>query len=74
MVASGEHPLKMLVVHAKFEGGFYVALVPAELSHEQVEASFREVGVEAEAVLELGGWKTSSDNVAVAHVPFPARN
>ena len=74
MVASGEHPLKMLIVHAKFENGFYVALVPAELSHEQVEAAFREVGVDADEVLELGSWKTSSDNVAVAHVPFPARN
>jgi hypothetical protein len=30
--------------------------------------------MEAEAVFELGGWRTTSDNVAVALVPIPAVN
>jgi len=38
-------------------------MIPAELLPEQVEAARNELGVEAEAVLELGGWKTSRDNV-----------
>jgi hypothetical protein len=51
-----------------------IAAVGSQINKPQKIAAFREVGVEAEAVLELGGWKTSSDNVAVARVPFPARN
>ena len=71
MVASGERPLRMMVVHARFGGGFYLAMIPAELSQEQIEAALSELGVDAEAILELGGWKTSGSNVAVARVPFP---
>ena len=41
------------------------------LSEEQIESALHEVGVDAEAVLELDGWKTTSENVAVAKVPFP---
>jgi hypothetical protein len=63
--------LRMRVIHARFGGGFHVALVPAELSPEQVEAALHELGVEAEAVLELGGWQTAACGVAVARVPFP---
>jgi hypothetical protein len=33
-----------------------------------------ELGIDAKGVLELGGWKTTSDNVVVAHVPFPGGN
>ena len=69
MVANDERPLRMLVVHARFGGGFFVALVPADLRDEQVEAALQEVGIEAAAVLELSDWKTSWDNVAVAYVP-----
>jgi hypothetical protein len=32
-----------------------------------VEAALREIGIEAEEMLELGAWKTS-ESVAVAHV------
>ena len=64
-----ERPLRMMVVYTGGEGGFYVALVPAVLSLEQVEAALSELGVDARAVFELGGWKTTSDDVAVAHVP-----
>ena len=64
----------MMVVHARFGGGFFVAMIPAELSQEQIEAALQELGIEAEAVLELGGWKTSRSNVAVARVPFPGEN
>ena len=63
-----ERPLRMLVVYGQ-EGGFYVALVPAVVTEERMEAALRELGVDALAVFELGGWKTTSDNVAVAHVP-----
>jgi hypothetical protein len=46
-----ERPLRMMIVYERSEGGFYLALVPAVLSLEQVEAAFRELGVDAEAVL-----------------------
>lgn len=68
MVASGERRLRMLVIHTKHDG-FFVALVPAVLSEEQVEADLHEVGVEPTAVLELSEWRTWGDNVAVARVP-----
>ena len=68
MVASAERPLRMLVVHAK-HGGFHIALVPTELSDEQVEAALQELGIEGAAVLELSDWKTTADNVAVTFVP-----
>ena len=74
MVASAEHPLRMMVVHDRFQGGFFVAMVPAELSEEQVQAVLQELGVEAEAYLELADWRTAECGVAVAHVPFPAAN
>jgi hypothetical protein len=70
MNTSDERPLRMMVVYAD-SSGFYVAMVPASLSLEQVEAAFREFGIEAEQMIELGGWRTSSDDVAVAHVPLP---
>ena len=74
MVASAERPLRMMVVHARFGGGFYLAMIPAELSPEEVEAALNELGVDGDAMLELGGWKTSESNVAVARVPFPGVN
>jgi hypothetical protein len=74
MVASSERPLRMMVVHDKFKSGFFVAMVPAELSPEKVEAALQELGIDGDEVLELGGWRTSSQHVAVAHVPFPGKN
>jgi hypothetical protein len=74
MVASAEHPLKMLIVHDRFQGGFFVALVPADLPEAQVEAALHEIGVDAGTYLELADWRTAECGVAVAHVPFPARN
>lgn len=74
MVASSEHQLRMLVVHVRSGDNFFVALVPAELPPEQVEAALQEFGIEAEAVLELGGWQTATCGLAVTHVPFPAVN
>ncbi len=71
MVASGEQHLRTFVVRAKFGDGFFVALVPAALSLEQVEAAFHELGIEAEQLFELTDWRTSSENVAVARVPAP---
>ena len=69
MVASAERPLRMMVVHDRSGDGFYVAMVSAELSQEQVEAALRELGVDGDAMLELGGWKTAECGVAVARVP-----
>ena len=60
--------LRMLVIHTK-HGGFFVALVPAALSPEQLDAALDEFGIDAAAVLELGDWRTSADNVTVAFVP-----
>ena len=67
-----ERPLKMIVIHDRFQAGFFIAMVPAELSSEQVEAAFDELGIDGDAVLELGGWKTAECGVTAAHVPFPA--
>ncbi len=74
MVASAERPLKMMAVHDRFKEGFFVALVPAELSTEQVEAAFDELGIDGDAMLELDGWKTAECGVTVARVPFPPSN
>ncbi len=74
MVAGTELPLKMMVVHDRFKEGLFVALVPAELSTDQVEAAFDELRIDGDAVLELDGWRTSKENVAAAFVPFPPSN
>lgn len=66
-----ERPIRMMIVYDGDESGFYVALVPAVVTEERMEAALRELGVEAEAVFELGGWKNTEDNVAVARVPAP---
>jgi hypothetical protein len=74
MVASAERPLKMMVIHDRLQGGFHVALVPAELSTDQVEAAFDELGIDGDSVLELDGWKTAECGVTVVHVPPPSSN
>ena len=67
-----EENLAMLVIHPRNEPGkFYLALVPAALDGEQAAAAFRELDIDAEAVFQLGGWRTSSQGVAVAAVPMP---
>ena len=71
MVENTESRLRMLVVHARKEGGFHVVFAPATLSQEQLETALKEFGVEAEEMLELSGWRTSGDGVAVAWVPMP---
>ena len=69
MDTSEERPLRMMIVYAGSEGGFYLALVPAVLSDERLEAALNELGVDAQVTFELGGWKNTEDNVAVAFVP-----
>ena len=69
MTDDQERPIRMMAVYAGSERGFYVALVPAALSDERLEAALHDLGVDAQAVFELGGWRTTSDDVAVAHVP-----
>ncbi len=41
------------------------------IDEEQIAAALAEMGIEAEQTLEIGGWKTTSQNVAVSFVPFP---
>lgn len=69
MVANAERELRMMVVHVRAQGGFFVAMVPAHLNQEQIEAALEEIGITADAVLELSGWMTAKCSVAVAHVP-----
>ena len=71
MVASAERPIRMTVVHTGTQDEFYVAMIPSHLSPEEVDAALRHLGVEAEALFELGGWETAKCGVAVARVPFP---
>lgn len=67
-----EQPIRLLAIQSKDEkGGFYLAWVPADLDEEQLQAAFNELGIEAEQAIEIGDWRTSSQNVAVAFVPFP---
>jgi hypothetical protein len=66
-----ERPIRMMIVYAGDQGGFYLALVPSSLSEERMEAALHELGVDARALYELGGWRTSSEDVAVAFVPAP---
>jgi hypothetical protein len=74
MVASGTRPARMMVVHDKSGGGFFLALVSADLSEKQIHAALRELGIEVEVFFELGDWKTAACGLTVAHVPFPAAN
>lgn len=69
MKDDGERPIRMMIVYAGSESGFYVAMVPTVLSEEQIESALNELGVDAQAVFELGGWRQTEDNVAVAFVP-----
>jgi hypothetical protein len=61
----------MLVVHTGDKDGFYLALVPAVITEERLEAALNELGVDARAIYELGGWRQTDDDVAVAFVPAP---
>jgi hypothetical protein len=71
---NGEMNLKLLAIQAKDrKDGFFMAFVPSEffLDENQIAAALAELGIEPEQTLEIGGWKTTSHNVAVAFVPFP---
>ena len=70
-----ESQLKMLVVHAKYQhGGFYLALVPAALAPAEIDAALHELGIDAATTREINDWRTTSENVAVAYLPFPGEN
>ena len=45
-------------------------MVPSNLRTDQVESALREFKVDAEQVLKLGGWRTSSDDTAIARVAY----
>ncbi len=70
MDTSGECPIRMMVVYDE-QDGFYLALVPFVVSEVRLEAALRELGVEAKAVFELGAWRQTHDNVAVAFLLAP---
>ena len=71
MDTSERRPLRMMIVYARGESGFHLVVAPAVLPLEQVEAALREFGIEVEQMFQSTDWKTSSDDVAVARVPFP---
>jgi hypothetical protein len=48
-------------------------MVSSALFPEQVESALHEVGVDADEIPGLGGWRTS-DDVVVVRVPFPGGN
>ncbi len=67
--------LKIFVIHAKhLYGRFFVALVPAALDHDEIQAAFDELNLDVDQVAEIREWRTTSQNVAVAFVPFPGQN
>jgi hypothetical protein len=67
-----EQPIRLLAIQAKNErGGFHLAWVPSDLDDDQLQAAFSELGIEAEQAMEVGDWRTSSQNVMTAFVPFP---
>ncbi len=66
-------PIRLLAIQAANEkSGVYVAFIPKELGDEQIAVALAELGIEAERAMELGDWKTSSQHVAVAFIPFPS--
>ncbi len=74
MTDDQERPIRMMIVYAGGESGFYLALVPSAVTEERLAAALSELGVDAQALFELGGWKSTEDNVTVAKVPFPGGN
>ena len=69
-----EAQLTMMVVHAKHQHGFFIALVPGSLSADEVDAELRGLGIEATQIFELGNWETSPRHIGVAFVPLPPNN
>ena len=67
-----EARIMLVAIKAKNEnGGFYVGFVPEELDDAELRVACAELGIEPEQMLPLGDWRTSTQNVAVAFVPFP---
>ena len=67
-----EARITLVAIKAKNEqGGFFVGFVPEEVDEVQLQAACAELGIEPEQVLPLGDWRTSTQNVALAFVPFP---
>jgi hypothetical protein len=61
----------ILVIQGKHRhGGYYVAAVPSSLDAIQVDAAFREAGIEPERMFEIRDWQTVSEGMKVAFVPF----
>jgi len=68
-----EQPIRLLAIQSKNEkSGFHLAWVPAELNDDQIAAALAELEIEPEQGIEIGDWKTSSQNVMTAFIPFPS--
>jgi len=68
-----ERPIRLMAIQAVNEkSGFYIAFIPSDLDDDQIAAALAELEIEPEQGIEIGDWKTSSQNVAVAFVPFPS--
>jgi hypothetical protein len=67
-----EARITLVAIKAKSQhGGFFVGFVPEELDEPQWQAACAELGIEPEQMLALADWRTSTQNVALAFVPFP---
>lgn len=65
--------IKILAIQATNENsGFHLVFVPEALDDGQVRAALVEMGIEPLRALEVGGWKTTSQHVMAAFIPFPA--
>ena len=64
--------LSMLVIEARGrKDGFFLALVPNDLSTDQVKEGFAEIGIEPREVFEVDGWEKAEVGLAAAFLPFP---
>ena len=67
-----EARITLVAIKAKNEqGGFFVGFIPEELDEAQLQGACAELGIEPEQMLPLDDWRTSTQNVAMAFVPFP---
>lgn len=70
-----EVTLTLLVIQERHRhDGFHIAFVPHALDARQIDAALQEVGIDPERVYEVGDWKTTSEGLAVAFLPFPGSN
>ena len=70
--SAAETGLTMLVVQAKGRNdGFFLALVPHNLTAAQVNDGLAEIGIDPLRVMEVSGWEKAAVGLAAAFLPFP---